>query len=121
MTSVDTNGDPIISELGAELDDYHLWDLSYATKFGAGWEPAEGIDHGAWIFFRGVSEVNWDPALNPDTTADTTYSEFIRSYTSAQYGVRFGSALSEEMLQETSNRIAEAIINDVIDLGIIYL
>ena len=121
MIAIDPNtGQPIISENDSasivdEAAFLSSFDLTYTQKFESGYEPVSGVDKGAWIFLRGVSEVNWRPDDNPDNTANTVYSKLVREYTKEQYETRFGMPLSEENLQDASDAIAYSILDDVIN------
>lgn len=116
MISVGPSGTlpTIINENNAGTIDLESFDLTYTQKFEGGFEPAPGVDKGAWIFLRGVSEVNWRPVDNPDLTANTDYSEFIREYTNRQHKARFGKDLTDEELQNASDSIAYKILDDVL-------
>lgn len=126
MITVDEFGFSLFSEFDAENAFFDLdtffenYNLSYDEKFSSSLNPLDGVDQGTWIFLRGVSEVNWTPEANPDPTANTTYSEFIRAYTNKQYLLRFGEELDNQLggpfsdLQDASDLIAENILLDIL-------
>src|SRR5690606_30904102 len=63
----------------------------------ANWVKADsGIESGAWVFLRGVSNVNYGE-YNPN--GEHPYSEFIRTYTAVQFSLRFESGITEGDIQ----------------------
>jgi len=119
MITVDSaTGQTLINEGNAASIDHTSYDLTYLEKFSYEVsDAASGVDAGAWIFLRGVSEVNWRKDANPDPDANTTYSELVREYTKSQYETRFGVPATEEQVQDASDLIARFILEDVINNG----
>lgn len=81
--------------------------------------PKEGVDPAAWVFLRGVPDVNLG-AANPE--GETDYSKFIREYTKSQYKLRFGeNNLGDQHLdqevQAVSDAIAQNILRDILSLN----
>ncbi len=115
MICVDASGNPIISEASASSINLSTWKLSdYNTSQ---WRPAVGVDEGAWVFLRGVSQVNLGPAT---PGGETDYSKFIRAYTEEQYRSRYGdNHLSPSQLdsavQKASDDIARNILRDLLN------
>ena len=76
------------------------------------WPEAKKPSMARWssgcIWFAGARKIN---------AGEGAYSDFIRAYTSEQYRLRTGETLSPTLLQESSDRIAEAVINDIITNG----
>lgn len=85
-----SNGPDAISDANAASVDLSSWELSSADKFSSNWSAKTGVDKGAWVFIRGVAEVNWG-AANPEGEGD--YSKFIRDYTKAQHDILFGQTM----------------------------
>ncbi len=48
-------------------------------------------ENGAWVFLRGVSDVNRDAHENG---TPSSFSTFIREYSAEQYRIRFGETTS---------------------------
>jgi Ca2+-binding RTX toxin-like protein len=76
--------------------------------------PKSGVDPAAWVFIRGVADVN---------AGVGDYSEFIRNYTKEQYKTRFGeNALTEAQLdvkvQNVSDAIADNILKDILNINL---
>lgn len=67
----------------------------------------EGVDPYSLIWLDGASQIN---------RGEGVFSKFIRDYTSKQYEIRYGLPLSPDEVQNASNRIAKAVIEDVITL-----
>lgn len=81
------------------------------TRFGS-LEPAPGVDPGAWVFLRGVPDVN-------NNVGD--YNLFIREYSKAQFQLRFPDdditeAELDARVQDTSDAIAENILQDILSI-----
>tara|TARA_R110000803_G_scaffold210683_1_gene283157 strand:+ start:1448 stop:3679 length:2232 start_codon:yes stop_codon:yes gene_type:complete len=97
-------------QLKADGDYAEAYELIYlqASIFDAEGKasPAPYVDPASWVWFWGAKEIN---------AGEGPFSDFIRSYTSAQYHIRFGATLSPVDLQDVSNAIAEAVISDVIN------
>lgn len=67
--------------------------------------PLEGVQAEALIWFEGAADVN--RGVGP-------FSSFIRTYTSNQSEIRFGSSLSQSELQRASDDIAVAVLANVL-------
>lgn len=116
MLSKDALGTPIISDIDAATLDYDVWKTTGLSGVAvSGWQMVDsGFDPSAWVFLKGVSDVNWG-RINPDHPGGTNYSNFIRNYSIAQYEIRFGTPATESQVQQTSDQIADEIINDILD------
>ena len=68
--------------------------------------PVEGIDFYSWVWLQGAKEIN---------RGQGAYSEFIREYTALQYETRTGQAYPNGVDQIASNKIADAVITDIIE------
>ncbi len=71
--------------------------------------PKDGVDPAVWNWVNGALQVN---ANSGD------YASFIRTYSEAQYVIRFGS-VSETSLQTVSNAVCEAVANDILSSAVL--
>lgn len=112
ISSADEEEDPILSNDSIEeIEDLEGWYGNWTPPSDGtlqSWHRVDGVDTGAWVFLRGVYNVN----------ADTNdYSTFIREYSKAQYIMRFGMIGGlDELVQSASDAIAESIFKDILNL-----
>jgi Ca2+-binding RTX toxin-like protein len=72
--------------------------------------PKAGVDPAAWVFIRGVADVN---------RGIGNYSEFIREYTATQYALRYGGdPATQAQIQAVSDKIADNILKDILNIGL---
>ncbi|MDD9899349.1 MAG: Ig-like domain-containing protein [Alphaproteobacteria bacterium] len=110
----DQNNNPIIVDRQGSPVDLQNVSASLPNRFDSDFSPATDVDPAAWVFLRGV----------PDVNAGTGgYSAFIREYTIEQYQIRFGENAVpngfdslEEGVQAASNAIALSIVEDILSL-----
>ncbi len=103
--SVDQYGNPIINE----NTDFSTWAMSDYFNSNTHWQPAPGVDNSSWLWIGGARIINRDTG---------SASAFIREYTSKQHFFRYGTELTPEQLQQSSNAIDRAVLFDVLSLDL---
>lgn len=76
----------------------------------SGPNPVPGVDANGnpadpyvWLWLQGARHIN---------KGEGEYSDFIREYTATQYEIRFGQPLPADAMQNASNEIAKAVVQD---------
>lgn len=81
---------------------------NYIRSILGGDAPADGADPAVWNWLKGAENVN--RGVGP-------FSAFIRAYTAEQLLIREGRSVSQAMLNNASDDIARAVIQDIVDNG----
>lgn len=90
-------------------DGYRYLLEASSVKDGAGnLKPAPGVDRNSWVWLAGATDVN---------AGTGAANDFIRTYTKKQMEIRSGETVSDAKLQEISDEIAKAVLNDAIVSG----
>lgn len=108
----DINNNPIIVDRNGQQIDLNAGDIDIGNRYDSDFNPASGVDPAAWVFLRGVPDVN---------AGQGDYSAFIREYSKAQYLMRNDSGSIDDaalnvLVQKTSDTIAKYILQDILSL-----